>query len=72
VFLWSTFACGPTAVVSGFWSMLLVRIGFGMGEGPNAIYRRTGRRMFSRKVVLVTRRTMNLKAFALRQIIPKA
>jgi MFS transporter, ACS family, hexuronate transporter len=32
---WSV-ACGLTAAVSGFWSMLLVRIAFGMGEGPNA------------------------------------
>ncbi|MEX3982165.1 MFS transporter [Paraburkholderia sp. EG287A] len=32
---WSI-ACGLTAAVSGFWSMLLVRIAFGMGEGPNA------------------------------------
>ncbi|KLU25244.1 hexuronate transporter [Caballeronia mineralivorans PML1(12)] len=32
---WSI-ACGLTAAVSGFWSMLLLRIMFGMGEGPNA------------------------------------
>ncbi|WP_454805945.1 MFS transporter [Paraburkholderia fungorum] len=32
---WSI-ACGLTAVVSGFWSMLLLRIAFGMGEGPNS------------------------------------
>jgi MFS transporter, ACS family, hexuronate transporter len=32
---WSI-ACGLTAAVSGFWSMLLLRIAFGMGEGPNA------------------------------------
>jgi MFS transporter, ACS family, hexuronate transporter len=32
---WSI-ACALTAAVSGFWSMLLLRIAFGMGEGPNA------------------------------------
>ncbi|MEK6421233.1 MAG: MFS transporter [Burkholderia gladioli] len=32
---WSL-ACGLTALVSGFWSMLVVRIAFGAGEGPNA------------------------------------
>ncbi|MBN3723055.1 MFS transporter [Burkholderia sp. Ac-20379] len=32
---WSL-ACGLTALVSGFWSMLAVRIAFGAGEGPNA------------------------------------
>ncbi|WP_260431285.1 MFS transporter [Burkholderia contaminans] len=32
---WSI-ACGLTATVSGFWSMLLVRIAFGAGEGPNS------------------------------------
>ncbi|KLU25251.1 hexuronate transporter [Caballeronia mineralivorans PML1(12)] len=32
---WSI-ACGLTAAVSGFWSMLLIRVAFGMGEGPNA------------------------------------
>ncbi|MGU7770465.1 MFS transporter [Burkholderia sp. MR1-5-21] len=32
---WSI-ACGLTAAVSGFWSMLLVRIVFGAGEGPNS------------------------------------
>lgn len=29
-------ACGLTAAVSGFWSMLLIRIAFGTGKGPNA------------------------------------
>jgi MFS transporter, ACS family, hexuronate transporter len=32
---WSV-ACGLTAAISGFWSMLLIRVAFGMGEGPNA------------------------------------
>ena len=32
---WSI-ACGLTATVSGFWSMLLVRVAFGAGEGPNS------------------------------------
>lgn len=32
---WSI-ACALTATVSGFWSMLTLRIVFGMGEGPNA------------------------------------
>ncbi|VVD70175.1 MFS transporter [Pandoraea fibrosis] len=32
---WSL-ACGLTAAVSGFWSMLAVRIAFGAGEGPNS------------------------------------
>ncbi|QGZ65557.1 MFS transporter [Paraburkholderia acidisoli] len=32
---WSV-ACALTAAVSGFWSMLVLRIVFGMGEGPNA------------------------------------
>jgi MFS transporter, ACS family, hexuronate transporter len=32
---WSL-ACALTAAVSGFWSMLTLRIVFGMGEGPNA------------------------------------
>lgn len=32
---WSI-ACGLTAAVSGFWSMLAIRIAFGAGEGPNS------------------------------------
>ncbi|MBN3807622.1 MFS transporter [Paraburkholderia sp. Ac-20347] len=32
---WSI-ACGLTAAVSGFWSMLVLRIAFGVGEGPNS------------------------------------
>ncbi len=31
--VWSLF-CGLTAAVTGFWSMLVVRLFFGMGEGP--------------------------------------